>query len=815
MRVLLSLGVGLVAFVGLPAPASTAVLEAGVPTSLEVLPAKAKLFGPQAAQRLVVIGAFADGSRLDLTSSAQFKVGDSKIASVDPHGFLHPVADGKAEVVVRVGSIEASVPVEVSGAQTARRVSFRNEIQPVLTKLGCNQGACHGSQHGKGGFRLSLLGFEAEPDYTAIVKSAEGRRVTPFAPEESLLLLKPTLGVAHGGGKRMEPDSPESELIKLWLEQGAPAPTLEDPTVTGVAVFPPQRRMEPGQEQRLIAVATFSDGTTRDVTDQAKFDTLNEGVAKVGPTGLATTVGQGETNLMVRYQGHAALARVTVPFAYDKAFDFPARTILDEKVATKWRELGLVPSGLSTDAEFLRRAMLDTIGTTPTRTELEEFLADADPEKRAKLLDRLLDRPEYVDFWALKWGDLLRVDGTKLGAQGMLAFNLWLRDAFRSNKPVSAMVDELITAQGSIYTNGPANYFRVATGPDDLAETTAQVFMGVRLQCAKCHHHPFEAYGQDDYYGLAAYFARIRTKQSQEFGLFGREQVIYVAKTGEVGQPRTGKTMKPTPLGDKAADDPVDRRRALSRWLTSSTNPWLARNVVNRYWGYLLGKGLVNPIDDLRETNPPSNPDLLNTLANQFVADGFDLKKLLHLILNSRVYQLSSLPNPDNRLDTTFFTHYRIKRLTAEQLLDAINLATGTFEKFPLKPAGTRAIALPDTNYPSYFLDTFGRPERVLACECERATDPTMSQALHLMNGDLLNRKLTQADGRLTRLLRDPKLTNATLVETLYVATFNRLPSPQENEAARQLIVEAPSRAMGAQDLFWGLLNSKEFLFNH
>jgi hypothetical protein len=813
MRVFLPLGVSLAAFVWLPA--STAALGAGVPTQLEVFPAKAKLFGPQAAQRLVVVGGFSEGARLDFTSSARFEANDPKIVTVDPQGFLRPVADGNAEVVVRVGTVEARVPVEVAGAQATRRVSFRNEIQPVLTKLGCNQGACHGSQHGKGGFRLSLLGFEAEPDYTAIVKSAEGRRVTPFAPEESLLLLKPTLGVAHGGGKRMEPGSPEFELLRLWLEQGAPAPTREDPTVTGVAVFPAQRRMEPGQEQRLVVLASFSDGTSRDVTDQAKFDTLNEAVAKVGPTGLAATVGQGETNLMVRYQGHAAMARVTVPYAYDKPFPFPARNVIDEKVVAKWQELGLVPSGLSTDAEFLRRAMLDAIGTTPTRGELEDFLADTDPEKRAKLIDRLLERPEYVDFWTLKWGDLLRINGTKLGAQGMLAFNLWLRDAFRANKPVSAMVEELITAQGSIYTNGPANYFRVATGPDDLAETTAQVFMGVRLQCAKCHHHPFESYGQDDYYGLAAYFARIKTKASQEFGLFGREQVIYVAKTGEVGQPRTGTTMKPTPLGDQAADDPVDRRRALARWLTSSSNPWLARNVVNRYWGYLLGKGLVNPIDDLRETNPPSNPELLDALAKEFVAGGFDLKKLLRLILNSRVYQLSALPNPDNRLDTTFFTHYRIKRLTAEQLLDAINLATGTFEKFPLKPAGTRAIALPDTNSPSYFLDTFGRPVRALACECERASDPTLSQALHLMNGDLVNRKLTQADGRLARLLRDPKLTDETLVETLYVATFNRYPTPEENAAARRLIVESPSRAIGAQDLFWGLLNSKEFLFNH
>ncbi len=507
---------------------------------------------------------------------------------------------------------------------------------------------------------------------------------------------------------------------------------------------------------------------------------------------------------------------MTVPLcAHERSFGFTPSNVIDEKAAAKWRELGLAPSPRCTDAEFLRRAMLDAIGTTPSPSEVEDFLADDDPEKRVKLVDRLLDRPEYVDFWSLKWGDILRVNADKLGKQGMLAFNLWLRASFRENKPVDRMVDELVTAQGSIFTNGPANYFRVATGPDDLAETTAQVFMGVRLQCAKCHHHPFESYGQDDYYGLAAYFARIRTKASQEFGLFGGEQVVFIAKSGEVVQPRSGKKMAPRPLNDEPADDPVDRRRALARWLTGKSNPWLARNVANRYWGYLMGKGLVNPIDDLRETNPASNPELLDALAAEFIKSGFDLKALLRLVLNSRTYQLSALPNPDNRLDTTFFTHYTLKRLTAEQLLDAINFATGTTEKFPLQPAGTRAISLPDTNYPSYFLDTFGRPLRVTACECERTTDPNLSQALHLMNGDLINRKVADPSGRLARWLRDPKLTDETLVQNLYMVTFHRPATDPELVAAKALIADAPSRIPGAQVLFWGLLNSKEFLFNH
>jgi hypothetical protein len=704
---------------------------------------------------------------------------------------------------------------EDGGHEKPYTVSFRNEIIPMLTKLGCNSGACHGSQHGKGGFKLSLLGFEPEADYVAIVKSAAGRRIAPSVPEESLLLLKPTLAIAHKGGRRLRDDSAGYRRLVVWLEQGAPAPRNDEPRVTALAVSPESRVMEPGQEQQLTVVAGMSDSSQRDVTADARFDSLDAGVASVSPAGLTKTLGKGVANIMVRYQGRAALARLSVPFSRGKPFDFPARNIIDVKVAAKWRELGLVPSTLCSDAEFLRRAMLDSIGSTPRPDEVEDFLADTNPSKREKLVDRLLDRPEYVDFWTLKWGDLLRVNSDKLGAQGMLAFNLWLRGAFRANLSANRLVEDLVTAQGSIFSNGPANYFRIATSPDDLAETTAQVFMGVRLQCARCHHHPFEAYGQDDYYGLAAYFARIRTKSSDEFGLFGGDQVVYVAQAGEVYQPRSGKRMSPRPLGDAPVDDPVDRRRALARWLTSEKHHWLARNVVNRYWGYLMGKGLSNPIDDLRDTNPPSNPELLDALSEAFIRSGYDLKTLLRLIQKSRVYQLSAQTTADNRLDTMFFTHYTIKRLTAEQLLDAINAATGTVEKFPRIPAGTRAISLPDTNYASFFLDTFGRPFRAIACECERSSDPNLSQALHLMNGDLLNRKLLQTSGGLAHLLRDPKLTDESMIRRLYLLSFNRPPAPAEITRADALLAEAQSRAAGASDLFWALLNSKEFLFNH
>lgn len=789
-------------------------LAANEPTRLEVYPTEVTLSGPAATQRLVVVGVLPDGTRQDLTGKAAIEPQGTAV-KLDDRGHLAPVADGQTEVSVRVGQTSARIKVNVQGSARTRTVSFRHEINPALTKLGCNQGGCHGSQHGKGGLKLSLLGFETDPDYTAIVKGAEGRRVSPSTPEESLLLLKPTLSVAHGGGKRMELGGREYNLVKQWMEEGAPPPDPSEPAVTALTILPNHRVMAPDEEQHLIALATFADGTVRDVTDDAKFDTLNEGNATVTPNGVARAIAQGETNVLVRYQGQAALSLLTIPYAQNRPFEFAAKTVLDEKAASKWKELGLVPSPPCTDAEFLRRAMLDTIGTTPTPDEVDAFLADQAPDKRVKLVDQLLDRPEYVDFWTLKWGDILRVNSDKLGPQGMLAFNLWLREAFRSNMPVNQMVEALVTAQGSIYTNGPANYFRVASSPEDLAETTAQVFMGVRLQCARCHHHLTEAYGQDDYYGLAAYFARIRTKNSTEFGLFGREQVIYVANAGEVRQPRSGKVMSPTPLNDEPSDDPVDRRRALAQWLTAPDNPWLARNIVNRYWGYLFSKGLVNPIDDQRASNPASNPELLDTLASEFVQGGYDLKKLLRLILTSQVYGLSAQATPENRLDSTFFTHYLVKRLTAEQLLDAVNQATGTVEKFDKRPAGTRAISLPDPTVRSYFLDVFGRPARAIACECERSADPTLGQALHLMNGDLINRKVSQNDGRLALMLKDPKLTDATLIQTLYKLIFARPATEAEVARAASLIADAPNRATGAQDLMWGLLNSKEFLFNH
>jgi hypothetical protein len=509
----------------------------------------------------------------------------------------------------------------------------------------------------------------------------------------------------------------------------------------------------------------------------------------------------------------------------------------------------LEPSPLCSDAEFLRRAFLDAIGTLPAPAEARAFLASRDPAKRERLIDALLARPEYADYWALKWGDLLRVSRTRLTEKGMWSFYNWLHQALRENRPVDALVRELITAQGSTYTTGPANFYRVVRTPPDLAETTSQVFLGVRLQCAKCHHHPFERWSQEDYYSLAAYFARVGLKGSQEFGIFGGEQVVRLAATGEVRHPKTNKALSPRPLGEvpdgatgrrggapvalwrgsdsdgvgakrrdpssrPVAERSEDRRRDLAAWITARENPFFARNLVNRYWAYLMGRGLVEPVDDLRVTNPPTNPALLDALAAQFVATGYDLRALLRTIMTSRVYQLSSETTGNNARDELFFSHYRVKRLPAEVLLDAICAVTGVPEKFGGLPRGTRAIQLPDAGVGSPFLDTFGRPPREIACECERSAEPNIAQALQLMNGDLLNRKLGGEGGRVTRMVaRGGPAADA--VGELYLAALSRRPRPAELSAALRLIATAPNRKEGLEDLLWTLLNSREFLFNH
>lgn len=693
-------------------------------------------------------------------------------------------------------------------------VRFSRDVVPLLTKAGCNQGACHGAQHGRGGFRLSLLGFDPVFDYTQIVQSAEGRRVVLADAERSILLLKPTLQMEHGGGERLQVNSRPYQVIKAWLEQGAPEPRADDPVVGALEVTPPGRILNPGEKQSITVTALWSDGQREDVTATAQYDALNDAVARVTPEGMIAGKSRGETYIMVRFAGQVAVVKVTLPFARVAEVRWERNNFIDDHLIAKWKDLGLVPSPLCSDETFFRRIHLDTLGTLPEPAAVRAFLADPSSDKRRKAIDAVLERPEFIDYWAHKWGDLLRINRDQLQEKGMWSFHNWVRAALRDNQPVDAFVRDIITAEGSTYTEGPANFYRVSRDPLEWAETTSQVFLGVRMQCARCHHHPFEKWSQDDYYGMAAFFVRLGTKNSNEFGLFGQETVVFLRQTGEQTHPRKGGVVKPHPLDGSPMEDPFDRRRQLADWLTSPANPYFARNLVNRFWGYYLGRGLVEPLDDLRATNPASNPELLDALGQEFVKHKFDLKHLLRTIMNSRAYQLSSAVTPGNAADAgnVFAARQNVKRLPAEVLADALDFATGTREKYVGLPLGTRAIQLPDSRVRSFLMDVFGRPPRQITCECERTAQPNIAQALHLLNGDFLNKKIAASTGRIETDLKE-KTPPQDLVADLYLATFSRPPHPEELAKAREWLASAPSPREALEDLLWVLLNSREFLF--
>ncbi|QDU63126.1 Bacterial Ig-like domain (group 2) [Planctomycetes bacterium Pan216] len=761
----------------------------------------------------------------DLTRNCSYESLTPKILSVDSLGRVRFLGPGNGRVRVAHGSKTKEVPFTVVDPKEGTPISFAEDIQPILTKAGCNQGACHASQFGQGGLILSLFGYAPKQDHRQLVEEWFGRRVSRARPDQSLVLLKATATVPHKGGPRFEVGSLDYQTLLAWIDQGTPGPTKEA-NVIDLELLPKERPYRENQTQQLRVVAHYSDGSVRDVTHRAKYDSMGEGVATVDSSGLITCVGKGLAPVMVRYQGQAKVTHVLCPHAdsIDLA-GFEPNNFVDEKVVDRWKQLGLSPSGLCSDEVFLRRAFLDATGTLPSTEKVASFLASTDPKKREHLVDELLGTGDfatagspYVEewsaYWALKWGDLLRVNRNSIGDGGMWAFHHWIRDALRQNMPVDQFVREIISAQGSIFDNGPANYFKIATKPEDLAETTVQVFLGVRLQCARCHHHPFEEYSQADYYGLAAFFTRVRTKNSVAFGARDGDIVVMLRDKGSIRHPRTRETMSPTPLkGESMTIDPsVDPRRPLANWITSKENRLFARNVVNRIWGYLMGSGLVEPIDDMRETNPASNPALLDALADHFVESDFNLKELMRAIMVSKAYQLDSTPRPENVNQDRYYTHYNVKRLPAEALFDAVDFACGTKETFRGVPRNVRAIELPDPNFASYFLDTMGRPKRAVACECERTGEPNLAQVLHIANGDVVNRKLGDKKGRIAELL---KVDDDQAIDTMYLVTLSRHSTKEELSRCKKVITNAPDRRLGLEDVLWALLNSREFLFNH
>ncbi len=701
------------------------------------------------------------------------------------------------------------------------QVSFLNDVEPILTRSGCNQGACHGSQFGKGGFKLSLAGYDPDFDHESIVRMVRGRRVNWVQPKSSLVLQKPTLTVSHIGGRLFTSDSSDYRTLALWIRQGAPRPNPKDPRVVQLLATPERRVLHPKERLTLRVFARYSDGTQREVTAHTRINSLREAVATVTPEGLVTAKANGATAIMLRYAGLATVAHIAIPYAPPTALKgFAPQNFVDRFAMKQWQELGLKPSETCTDTEFLRRASLDLIGTLPTPEEIRAFCADKSNNRRAQLVERLLARPEYADYWALKWGDLLRSSRATLTTKGMWSLSNWIRESLYNNKPYDLFIRELLTAQGSTFSQSPTNYYRIASNPQELTEATAQLFLGVRIQCARCHQHPFEKWSQRDYYQFSAYFARVGFKASGDYGATSGEQILYIKPNGEALHPKTGERMEPTPLvsgnapslGSHRGDAQADRRIALAQWLTKPNNLNFAKSVVNRYWGYLLGRGIVNPVDDMRVTNPPTNPELLEALAKDFIAHGYDLKHLLKTIATSRVYQLSSLTNANNRTDEAFYSHFLTRRQPAEALLDSVCFATQVPEKFEGLPVGTRAIQLPDTGVASAFLDSTGRPARTTVCECERVSEPSLSQVLQLMTGEVINRKIAHPKGRIAELIRagnSPK----NIVEELYLVTLSRYPNLEERKTALGLFTSSKSLQSAGEDLLWALLNTKEFAY--
>ncbi|WP_232101341.1 DUF1549 and DUF1553 domain-containing protein [Gimesia panareensis] len=763
----------------------------------------------------------------DLTHEVSYTSLTPAILEVNAEGLVRPLRTGQGKIQVTHGKDKRVIDVVVKSRASGKNVSFVKDVVPVLNKGGCSLGGCHASQFGKGGFKLSLFGFAPEQDYPAIARDDRQRRVSILQPKESLILQKASMGMAHGGGRRFAKDSYEYHILETWIAEAVTEIDDKEPKVVGMQLTPMSRRYKKGDIQQLRVIAEYSDGSKQDVTALAQYDSLIENIATVTPRGKIEIKGPGQTAIMVRFMGQAKISTVISPYK-DKVnlADFKPNNFIDEQIKQRYAELGLEPSPLCSDEVFIRRAFMDCIGTLPTPEKVKAFLASKDPNKRSYLIDELLgltgdpERDVYVEAWSanwgMKWGDLLRINRNKIGDGGMWAFSNWVRQSLRENKPVNEFVSEIITAQGSIYKNGPANYFKIASKPEDLAEATSQIFLGVRLQCAKCHHHPFEVYSQKDYYSLAAFFTRVGNKASVEFGALGQDTIIKVKNSGSIRHPRTRKTMEPTPLMGEPVESSEfrDLRRPLARWITSPENELFSKNIVNRFWSYYMGTGFVEPIDDMRETNPASNPELLNALSDHFVKSGYDLKELMRVIMNSRAYQLASEPLPENVAKTRFYTHYNVKRLSAEVMLDALDDITGSQERFRGVPEGTRAIELPDPNYNSYFLDTLGRPKRVITCECERTSQPNLAQVLQVANGQLINTKLAAKTGRIEKLIK-AKAADHDVFTEMYLAAFSRYPTKEELAKCDQIVKASKDKREGYQDVLWAISNSREFLFNH
>jgi Protein of unknown function (DUF1553)/Protein of unknown function (DUF1549)/Bacterial Ig-like domain (group 2) len=791
----------------------------GTPSKVVIEPSQSSLVGHRSTRQLIASATDPDGSMRDVTRALTWTSLDPSVATVSSKGQVVPHGNGKTTIVARGGSVEVQASVEVSGLDRVKPVSFRNDVIPSFSQAGCNTGACHGTPTGKGGFRLSLRGYLPDQDYMTLTREAGGRRINVLSAESSILLKKPLGEVPHEGGLRLFRNAKSYEYIRDWMKEGA----KDDPGATAAVrleILPGARVLNaPAKTQQAVAIVHYADGSSRDVTPTCYYNSSNPEIAEVDADGYITFKNRGEVAVIAHYLDLVANVRLTylVEVPGFKVADVPQDNTIDRTVFAKLNRMRVSPSEPCTDTEFIRRASLDTLGILPLPEEVKAFLADPAPDRRAKLVDKLLSRPEFADFWTLKFADILRANGRLIETKGTHAFNRWIKANLEQNTPMDQFVRELLTANGSTLRNPAANYYRISRDPENSTETTAQLFLGVRIQCAKCHNHPFERWTQDDYYGFAAFFSRIKRKP----GSLPEDEVIYGSNAGEVRQPRTGKTMKPKALGgptfdDAGSPDPnmLDRRQSLANWLTGPKNPFFAKSLVNRVWYHLMGRGIVEPVDDFRDSNPASNDELLDGLTADFVKAGFNLKGLVRSILVSRTYQLSSKANEFNAADNLYFSHAATKLLPAEVLLDAISAVTATTTPFAGLPKGMRATQIPDGKMENPFLKTFGRPARELACECERESDSNLSQALQLIGGATVNGKLRDDNGRMAKLAKS-NVSNEDVVKELYLVALARDPNATETAAAVKHLANAADRRQAVEDLGWVLINSKEFLFRH
>jgi len=789
--------------------------------SIEAFPASVTLETAADFHRVVVLARFKDAATHDITRQARLSLDDPSLASLSDTT-LRPLKDGTTTLRIEYRGLSTAVPVTVRDAAEERPVSFQLDVMPVLTSSGCNTGSCHGSARGQDGFHLTLYGFDPAGDHFRLTREMAGRRINHAIPEDSLLLTKAVGDVPHTGGKLFDKDSANYRTLLEWIRAGAPYDSDDIPQPTGITVEPPQLVMKgSGIEVPLTVRATYSDGTDRDVTPLSSFSTSNDNAAPIGEsTGLARSKHRGEAFLLARFhtftEGSQAIV-IPDDLPYTRP-ELPEFNYIDRHVHEKLHKLRVVPSEVCGDEVFLRRVYLDVIGRLPTPEDRERFLASSDPDKREALVDELIGRKEFTEMWVMKWAELLQIrtfnqGGNQVSYKAALGYYGWLRERIAGDVPFNEIVRELLASEGGTFDNPATNFFQIEQDTLKLTENVAQVFMGTRIQCAQCHNHPFDRWTMDDYYGFASFFAQVKRKRAED----PRERVIFDGG-GEVKHPVTNQNARPRFLGTPTPDDfgGKSRREALANWLSSPDNPWFARNVVNITWSHFFGVGITDPVDDVRISNPPSNPALLDALAERFVESDYDIRRIVRDICTSRTYQLSTRTNETNATDETNFSHALIRRQRAEVLLDTISQVTGTPNKFKGLPLGARAVQIADGNISNYFLTTFGRASRATVCSCEVKMEPNLSQALHLLNGDATHHRIRRS--KVIPTMLENELPPAEIVRRLYLRTLCREPSTEEQGQlgkALEAAADPGERREILEDVFWALLNSKEFIFNH